>query len=66
MEDTSKVDGLPISRLFDGLTEKEMLILRLMCFENKTAKEIKEEYGISLYAIYSTLRRAREKVKKNI
>ena len=43
MEDTSKVEELPISRLFDGLTEKEMLILRLMCFENKTAKEIKEE-----------------------
>jgi RNA polymerase sigma factor (sigma-70 family) len=66
MEDTSKVDDLPVSRLFDGLTEKELLIIRLMCFENKTARDIKEEYGISLYSIYSTLRRAREKIKKNI
>ena len=66
MESVCDVDEIPLSRIFDGLTQKELLILRLICFEKKTAKEIKEEYGLSLYSIYSTLKRAKEKVKKNL
>ena len=66
MENISTVDEPPISRLFDGLSEKELLVLKLMCFEKKTAKSISIEYGISLYSVYSTLKRAKEKVKKNI
>ena len=66
LENSYAVDELPISRLFDGLNEKELLVLKLMCFEKKTAKSISDEYGISLYSIYSTLKRAKEKVRKNI
>ena len=64
-ESTNSVE-FPITRLFQNLTQKEILFIRLAYIEKRTAKEISEMYGMSLYSIYSTLKRAKEKIKDNI
>ena len=50
----------------DYLTPKEKLIIRLVYLENLSVPKISEGYGITKYAVYNILKRAKKKIKDNI
>ncbi len=50
----------------DFLTPKEKLIVRLFYLENLSVPKISEGYGVTKYAVYNILKRAKKKIKDNI
>lgn len=54
------------NRLFAGLTEKERQIVERHCLEKVPVKVIAKDYQMTEYAVYASIKRAKNKIKGNI
>ena len=66
LRETTPFDSGADLKILQCLNPKEKLFIKLVYLEKRTAQELSEEYGITKYAIYNILKRAKKKIKDNI